>query len=269
MAFAADCLEGKAILITGGLGAIGKVVVQKLLAHSARVVINDIVPDQEAQQWMLAAEFPADRCVYCAEDVTTAAGAQSLVETTIQAFGTVDVALCHAGMAQSCSILDYPEQDWDRMMRVNLRSAFVVAQAAARAMVARNARPEGVPPHVTGKIIFTSSWVQDTPWPDITPYNVTKSGMKMLMRGMARELAAKGIRVNSIAPGIVAVGMAKRQWDNEPDYRRRAEKAIPLGFMQPPESVADAFIFLCSQASDYMTGATLMVDGGCSLYPMD
>ncbi len=114
-----------------------------------------------------------------------------------------------------------------------------------------------------------SSWVQDTPWPDITPYNVTKSGIKMLMRGMARELAAKGIRVNSIAPGIVAVGMAKRQGDTEPDYRRRAEKAIPLGFMQPPESVADAFIFLCSPPSDYMTGATLMVDGGCSLYPMD
>ena len=76
--------------------------------------------------------------------------------------------------------------------------------------------------------------MQGTPWPDITPYNVTKSGIKMLMRGMARELAAKGIRVNSIAPGIVAVGMAKRQGDTEPDYRRRAEKAIPLGFMQPP-----------------------------------
>ena len=122
---------------------------------------------------------------------------------------------------------------------------------------------------INGKIIFTSSWVQDVPWPDITPYNVTKSGIKMLMRGMARELAAKGIRVNSVAPGIVAVGMAKRQWDTEPDYRRRAQKAIPLGYMQPPESVADALIFLSSDASDYITGATLLVDGGSSLYPMD
>lgn len=79
----------------------------------------------------------------------------------------------------------------------------------------------------------------------------------------------KGIRVNSIALGIVAVGTAKRQWDTESDYRHRAEKAIPLGFMQPPESVADAFMFLCSHASDYMTGATLLVDGGCSLHPTD
>ncbi len=260
MAFASDCLRDKSILITGGLGAIGKVVVQKLLAHSARVAVNDIVAEQEAQDWMLAAGCPSDRCVYVKADVTTAAGAQDLVQKTRRAFGSVEIALCHAGMAQSCSILDYPEQDWDRMMRVNLRSAFLVAQAAARCMVAQG---------VKGKIIFTSSWVQDTPWPDITPYNVSKSGIKMLMRGMARELAEKGIRVNSIAPGIVAVGMAKRQWDTEPDYRRRAEKAIPLGFMQPPESVADAVVFLCSEASDYMTGATLMVDGGCSLYPMD
>ena len=260
MTFAADCLEGKTILITGGLGAIGKVVVQKLLAHSARVAVNDIVPEREARDWMLAAGCPADCCVYVKADVTTAAGAQELVHKTVEAFGGIEIALCHAGMTQSCSILDYSEQDWDRVMRVNLRSAFLVAQAAARAMVAHK---------VKGKIVFTSSWVQDTPWPDITPYNVSKSGMKMLMRGMARELAEKGIRVNSIAPGIVAVGMAKRQWDTEPDYRRRAAKAIPLGFMQPPESVADAFVFLCSDASDYMTGATLMVDGGCSLYPMD
>jgi len=260
MTFAAECLQGQAILITGGLGAIGKVVVTKLLAHAARVAVNDVLPEEAAEKWMKAAGFASERCVYVQADVTTAPGAQALVERTVQSFGRLDAALCHAGMTHSAPILDYGEEDWDRIMRVNLKSAFLVAQAAARAMLARGTQ---------GKIIFTSSWVQDTPWPDITPYNVSKSGMKMLMRGMARELAGKGIRVNSIAPGIVAVGMAKRQWDTEPDYRRRAEKAIPLGYMQPPESVAEAFLFLCSHASDYMTGATLVVDGGCSLYPMD
>lgn len=260
MTYAQDCLKGKVILITGGLGAIGKVVVTQLLAHSAAVAVNDIVPEDEAEKQQAAAGWPSDRCVYVRADVTAASGVQAAVDKTVGAFGRLDVALCHAGLAQSCPILDYPEADWDKILAVNLKSAFLVAQAAARAMVKLG---------IKGKIIFTSSWVQDTPWPDITPYNVTKSGMKMLMRGMARELAAKGIRVNSIAPGIVAVGMAKRQWDTEPDYRRRAEKAIPLGYMQPPASVADAFIFLSSDASDYMTGATLLVDGGCSLYPMD
>jgi len=260
MTFAAECLQGQAILITGGLGAIGKVVVTKLLAHAARVVVNDVLPQEAAEKWMKTAGFASEHCVYVQADVTTVPGAQALVDRTLQSFGRLDAALCHAGMTHSSPILDYQDEDWDRIMRVNLKSAFLVAQAAARAMVARG---------MQGKIIFTSSWVQDTPWPDITPYNVSKSGMKMLMRGMARELAGEGIRVNSIAPGIVAVGMAKRQWDTEPDYRRRAEKAIPLGYMQPPESVADAFLFLCSHASDYMTGATLVVDGGCSLYPMD
>jgi NAD(P)-dependent dehydrogenase (short-subunit alcohol dehydrogenase family) len=236
------------------------VVAEKLLAHGARVAVNDVLPDKEAQTWIKTAGLPSDHCTYIRVDATIPAGAQAIVERTIQAFGRLDVALCHAGMTRSCPILDYQDDDWDQILRVNLKSAFLVAQAAARAMIANGTQ---------GKIIFTSSWVQDTPWPDITPYNVSKSGMKMLMRGMARELAGKGIRVNSIAPGIVGVGMAKRQWDTEPDYRRRAEKAIPLGFMQPPESVADALVFLCSSASDYMTGATLLVDGGCSLYPMD
>lgn len=259
-AFAQDCLEEKAVLITGGLGAIGKVVVSRLFSHSARVAVNDVLSVEQAVRLGEELGWPSERFVYVRADVTTPGGAAELVFKTREAFGRLDVALCHVGMAHTCPILQYPEKEWDRIMDVNLKSAFLVAQASARAMVERGSK---------GKIIFTSSWVQDVPWPDITPYNVTKSGMKMLMKGMARELAGKGIRVNALAPGIVGVGMGKLQWDTEPDYRRRAERAIPLGYLQPPESVADALIFLCSDASDYITGTTLLADGGCSLYPMD
>ncbi len=260
MTFAGDCLKEKSILITGGLGAVGRVVVSALLAHSARVTVNDLVPDEEAAKVREQLNWPRDRFAYVQSDVTTPAGVGGLISKAGKTFGSLHVAICNAGMAESCPIVDYSEAEWDKIMDVNLKSAFLTAQASARAMI-----QEKIP----GKIIFTSSWVQDVPWPGITPYNVTKSGIKMLMRGMARELASHGIRVNCLAPGIVAVGMAKRQWDTEPDYRRRAEKAIPLGFMQPPESVANAFVFLCSDASDYMTGSTLLVDGGSSLYPMD
>lgn len=258
--FSKNCLEGKVILITGALGAIGRVVVERLLAHSARVAANDIVGEAEAHKIIQEAGWDTSRVVYLQADVTKAEEVRSLVSATIKAFGRLDAALCHAGMAFSCPVLDCSERDWDKILNLNLKSAFLVAQASAQAMIELGIR---------GKIVFTSSWVQDVPWPDITPYNVTKSGMKMLMRGMARELAVHGIRVNSVAPGIVAVGMAKRQWDTEPDYRKRAEKAIPLGHMQPPETIADAMIFLISEASDYITGVTLLVDGGASLYPMD
>jgi NAD(P)-dependent dehydrogenase (short-subunit alcohol dehydrogenase family) len=258
--FASDCLAGKSALITGALGALGGVVVGQLLAHGARVVANDILSKQEAEGIASENRWAADRYFYVRSDITKFGGVSALIEAALLAFGKIDIALCHAGMVQACPILDYSEQDWDRITNLNLRGAFLVAQAAARAMVERN-HP--------GKIIFTSSWVQDVPWPEITPYTVTKSGMRALMRGMARELAPSGIRVNAVAPGIVGVGLAKRQWDTDPSYRRRAEKAIPLGTLQSAQSVADAILFLCSEASDYMTGSTLLVDGGCSLYPMD
>lgn len=258
--FAPECLTDRTILITGGFGGIGEVVVEHLLRHSARVLISDLVPDGEALERIRQKGWPQDRCRYCKTDVRESSNAQRLVEAAINYFGGLDVALCHAGIVCSKPILSVKDDEWAATLDVNLKGAFLVAQAAARTMIARGCR---------GKIIFTSSWVQDVPWPEITPYSVSKSGMKMLMRGMARELAPKGIRVNAVAPGIVSVGMAKRQWDTDPGYRRRAERAVPLGILQSPDSVADAFVFLCSDASDYMTGATLLVDGGCSLYPMD
>ena len=258
--FAGDCLEGKNILITGGLGAIGRVVVERLLAHSARVALNDIIGEAEAQKIIHDAGWDTNRLAYFKADVTSAAEVRNLVTGTVKAFGRLDAALCHAGMAFSCPILDYPEQEWDKIVDLNLKSAYLVAQASARAMLEQGTK---------GKIIFTSSWVQDVPWPDITPYNVTKSGMKMLMRGMARELAVHGIRVNSVAPGILAIGMSKAEAHIPPHQVRRGEKAIPLGHRQPPETVADAMIYLISEAGDYITGATLLVDGGASLYPMD
>ena len=258
--FANDCLAGKSVLITGALGAIGRVAVTVLAAHGATVVANDIVSEQEASSIAGVHGWPAARYRYVKADITNASEVEALLSAAAKQTGKLDVVLCHAGMVQGCPILDYSEKDWDRIIDVNLKGSFLVAKGAARTMAAQQS---------AGKIIFTSSWVQDVPWPEITPYTVTKSAMRTLMRGMARELAPLGIRVNAIAPGIVGVGMAKRQWDTDPDYRRRAEKAIPLGKLQTAESVANALLFLCSDAADYMTGATLLVDGGCSLYPMD
>ncbi len=253
-------LAHRKILITGALGAIGQTVVQVLAAHGAIVLANDILPDSQARTVMAQAAFPADRVFYVPADTRDQTEVKRLFDRCQDLAGLPDVVCCHAGLVHAAPIARFAAQDFDDTVDLNLRSHFLVAQTA----VQRWQRAQ-----VPGNLIFTSSWVQDVPWPEITAYAASKSALRTMMRGFARELAASGIRANAVAPGIVGVGMAKRQWDTDPAYRARASKAIPLGQLQTAESVAHAFLFLCSELSSYMTGSVLLVDGGCSLYPMD
>lgn len=249
-------LSDKTILITGGAGAIGRVVVDVLSSHGATVAVNDLMAAAEAD-----AVLPKSPNIhYIQADATDSAEVERLYAVMEQTVGLPNVVCCHTGMVGAHPVPEYPLEEFDSLMNLNVRSSFVIAQAAARRWIRA-----GTP----GLLLFTTSWVQDVPWPEITPYTASKAAMKALMRGFARELAPHGIRANAIAPGIVGVGMAKRQWDTDPSYQARARKAIPLGQMQTPESVAHAFLYLCSPLASYMTGSVLLVDGGCSLYPMD
>jgi NAD(P)-dependent dehydrogenase (short-subunit alcohol dehydrogenase family) len=253
-------LSGKTVLITGGCGAIGRVIVRTLAQHGATVAVNDVLPEDEVARSLEEAGAEGPNIAYFRADASRPEAVDDLIERVTRSAGLPDVICCHAGMVEAYPVERYPIEGFDSLINLNLRSTFVVAQAASRRWIEQS---------VPGHLIFTTSWVQDVPWPEITPYNTSKAGMKAMMRGFARELAPRGIRANAVAPGIVAVGMAKRQWDTEPEYRARAEKAIPLGYMQPPETVAHAFLFLCSEMAGYMTGSVLLIDGGCSLYPMD
>ena len=117
-----------------------------------------------------------------------------------------------------------------------------------------------------GHILFIGSWVQAIPWPGITAYTVSKAGLEMLARQMARELAADRIRVNVVAPGIVDAGLARKQREDDPSYAARIGKVIPLGRLQTAGQVAKVTAFLCSNDADYLTGMTLLADGGVSLF---
>lgn len=258
MSFRDDALAGQHIVISGGAGAIGLGVVKKLVDHGARVTVNDIVDMAEAQKRL--AGINAEKIQYYRGDLTQLSEVQSLIKAARAKFGAIHTALCHAGMVMSGPLLEITPNQWDQTMAVNVKTAFLLGQAAAKSML---------DDQISGHLIFTTSWVAETPWPEIGPYNASKAAMNQLMRSFARELADKKIRANAIAPGIVSVGMAKHQWDTDPVYRARASKAIPLGHMQPLDSVSDAFLFMCTPAASYMTGSVLTVDGGCSLYPMD
>ena len=244
-------LDGRSVLVSGGLGALGTVMVEALLAEGASVVVNDLRPIVGVDT------APAG---YVQGDAGVGDEATRIVAESERMLGALpDVVCCHAGIVRSAPILEYEVADFEAVLHTNLVSQFALAQAAARRWVEAER---------AGLLIFTGSWVQDVPWPGIAAYSSAKAGLKSLMRSFARELAPHGIRANGIAPGIVGAGMALHQWNNEPDYRARASTAIPLGRLQAPGSVADAVVFLASDRASYMTGATLLVDGGASLYPL-
>ncbi|MYS81069.1 SDR family oxidoreductase [Streptomyces sp. SID5474] len=249
-------LTGHVVLLTGGLGGLGRAIIERLSEHGAIVGVLDTVPEDRA-------ELPSHpRVRYRRCDVTNAERVREAVSQSIDWLGArPTIVCCHAGVVGDAHPVEtFPLQTFHTIQAVNVTGSFLVARAAA-AMWREHNEP--------GHLIFTTSWVSDVPWPGIAPYGASKAAIKSLMRSFARELAPYRIRSNAISPGIVGVGMAKRQWDTDPDYRARAERAIPLGHLQTAESVADAFLFLCSDLASYMTGSTLVVDGGAGLFPLD
>jgi NAD(P)-dependent dehydrogenase (short-subunit alcohol dehydrogenase family) len=241
MAGGAD-LAGLGVAITGAAGDIGSAMARELVGRGAQVTIVDkAAPPVAAQAGYVQADV-ADRAA---------------VDAALASVDPLDVAIGNAGIVESAPFLEVTAEQWRAHLDVNLTGCFNVGQAAARLMVERG-RP--------GRILFTGSWVGEVPWPDIAAYSVSKAGVRMLARSMARELAEYGIRVNVVAPGIVWAGMARRQFETDPAYARRASGVVPLGEFGTPEQVAKAAAFLCSPDADYITGATLLVDGGASLF---
>ena len=235
-------------MITGGAGEIGLVVAAEFVRRGATVTLLDKVIPEAAQ---LAIEQMGAQFVQV--DVSD----QQSVTAVVESLPQIDVAIANAGVHRGARFLDLSLENWKLMLDVNLTGAFLFCQAAARRMVARG---EG------GTILVTGSWVQNVPHVDNTGYCTSKSGVAMLAKCMALELGEHGIRVNVVAPGIVNAGMARRQLKIDPVFAQTATKEIPLGRLQTAEQVAQAAAFLCSDEAESVTGATLLVDGGLSLF---
>jgi NAD(P)-dependent dehydrogenase (short-subunit alcohol dehydrogenase family) len=245
-------LDGLGVAITGAAGDLGHAMSLELARLGARVTMIDRVGEHEASE-RIAAVGRVGNCSYLQADVTD----RPAVEAALRAVDPLDVAIGNAGIVESAPFLEVTDEQWQAHLDTNLTGCFNVGQVAAQLMVERE-RP--------GLVLFTGSWVGEIPWPEIGPYCVSKAGVRMLARSMARELASYGIRVNVVAPGIVHAGMARRQYETDPAYARRASVVIPLGEMGTAEQVAQSVAFLCSPQATYMTGSVLLVDGGASLF---
>ena len=239
-------LAGRVCLVTGGAQGIGEACCRRFAREGARVVIADIDDTRGAA---LASEL-GGLYVHC--DVGDKAQVDALVAAAIKAHGRIDVLVNNAGIFKACDFLDITEADFDAVLRVNLKGAFLVAQAVAREM-ARVGR---------GSIINMSSVNGTLAIPSIASYNVSKGGINQLTRVMALSLADKGIRVNAVAPGTIATELAAKAVLTSEEAKARIMSRTPLRRLGEPAEIADTVAFLASDAASYITGEIVVVDGG-------
>jgi glucose 1-dehydrogenase len=197
-------------------------------------------------------------------DVSTPDGCADLFETADKEFGGIDILVSNAGIQRDAAFTDLSLEDWRKVLDVNLTGQFMCAQEAVRRFRWQGLDPDRSP--TLGKIIFTSSVHQAIPWAGHANYATAKGGIKLLMETMAQELACEKIRVNAIAPGAIKTAINEEAWQDE-EAREKLLRLIPYGRIGTPADVAEAAVWLASDASDYVVGTTLFVDGGMMLYP--
>ena len=187
-----------------------------------------------------------------------------MFDSAVKAFGTIDILVANAGLQRDSAFAEMTLDQWNKVLNVNLTGQFLCARAAIREFDRR-----GIVPAVSraaGKIICMSSVHQVIPWGGHANYATSKGGIKLLMESMAQELAPRHIRVNAIAPGAIRTPINTTAWDT-PAALGHLLKLIPYGRIGEPEDIARAAVWLASDASDYVVGTTLFVDGGMTLFP--
>lgn len=262
---AAQPLARHAALVTGASSGIGRATALALARAGARVVVNHLASERDAAEAVVA-EIASHGGEAFAQpgDVSDEADVRALVAAAVARFGTLHVLVNNAGIQRDAALADMTLGDWRKVIDVNLTGQFLCAREAAREFLRR-----GIDPAVSraaGKIVCMSSVHQAIPWAKHVNYAASKGGVLMLMESLAQELAPERIRVNAIAPGAIRTPINRAAWQT-PAARRDLEDLIPYGRIGDAEDVAQAVVWLASDASDYVTGTTLIVDGGMMLYP--
>jgi NAD(P)-dependent dehydrogenase (short-subunit alcohol dehydrogenase family) len=247
-------LENKVAIVTGGAKGIGLAIARRFATEGARIVVADVDEDAGSRAVEELGALGAVRFVRC--DVGDRAEVENLVASTVSAWGSVDVLANNAGIVHAADFLDLSEADFDRVLRVNLKGAFLVAQAAARQMV-EQVKAGGAP----GAIVNMSSVNAVFAIANQVPYSVSKGGMNQLTKVMALALAPHGIRVNAIGPGSIMTDMLASVASDQA-ARRRVLSRTPLGRIGDPAEIAAIAAFLASDEASYITGQTIYADGG-------
>ena len=250
-------MSSKSILITGACGDIGRALAAEFAAAGpVRLALCDLMPPVDAEPSLAPLRELGATVLYRQVDVTDADALGHFTEDASATLQGLDICIANAGIVERGALIDLPVQAWRRTLEVNLTGCFLTAQAAARAMT-RTGRG--------GHILFMSSWTQDVPRAGIGAYCASKGGLKMLAKTLALELGPHGIRVNLIAPGFVDAGLTGKNLRLNPERRPRVEAEVPLGALITAEGLARTVRLFCAEDVAYVTGTSLLIDGGASL----
>ncbi|MBV9007830.1 MAG: SDR family oxidoreductase [Verrucomicrobia bacterium] len=257
-------LKNQKALVTGGSSGIGEGCAIALAAAGASVVVNYHSHPEEGERVVETIRSGGGEAMAIHANVDREDEVEAMFAQAIKAFGTIDILINNAGLQQDAAFHEMTLAQWNTVIGVNLTGQFLCARAAAREFLRRGVRSEVSAS--AGKIICISSVHEVVPWSGHVNYAASKGGIMQLMKSMAQELSPKKIRVNSIAPGAIETHINVAAWAT-PEAQAKLLELIPYNRVGMPDDIGRAAVWLASDASDYVTGTTLFVDGGMTLYP--
>ncbi len=245
-------LQGKVVLVTGASSGIGQAIAVEAARQGARVAVNYIGDRGQADAVVQEIAHSGGQSMAVLADVSQSDQVQKMVQATVERFGRLDVLVNNAGIEKQAPFLEKSEEEWDRVIAVDLKGPFLCSQAAARVMVQRQ---------IAGTIVNISSVHEDLAFPGYSAYCAAKGGLRMLCRDVALELAPYHIRVVNVAPGAIATPI-NRATMQDPQKLSALEGEIPLRRVGEPDEVAKLVAYLASDDAAYITGTTVVIDGG-------
>lgn len=250
-------LNGKTAVITGASKGIGAAIALRLGAEGVNIIVNYNSDRQGADETVSQILAAGGKALAVQGDVSKEGVADALVKAALDGFGGLDIFVNNAGMERPAHTHEMTLDNWQKIIDVNLTGVFLGARAALRHFTANK---------IKGNIINMSSVHEQIPWPRFAHYAASKGGVKLLNETMAMEYAREGIRVNAIGPGAINTPINQEKMQ-DPAQKAALEAIIPMGYAGEPQAVANAAAWLASEQSSYVTGITLFVDGGMTLYP--